>query len=301
MSEDKNSTSVSSSFVIRLLIIAVIFMVVGPLGVFLSENYSYFDKSSEDAFVETLRTLLRIVSVVIFGIGVLISLSLLFRQILRFGSSSAELEGVTSVIGTVFGTIPFLDPVVGIGQLYDDEKKKRIKHQEEFLKKVEGASSNATNILLISWERLNIEERRLAARSLLTLASGVLLTAVAICLLIYFTISFDSKIDALEVTGSHLTFLLPRITGVLIIQVLAAFFLRMYLASENAISINKAELTNVEMRIASLGLATSANNKFELAKLFAVEERLSHLNKSANLRNTELNQNILNSLIKKVD
>ncbi|MEP3892177.1 MAG: hypothetical protein ABJN69_17090 [Hellea sp.] len=289
-SNNEQKKNFTKGLYIKLLSVGLTLCFLGAI-IILSSYLVPFDLLI-DPLSSTLFTITRFVGFLVFTLGIGIFLFLLFEMLIRFGSSSFEGNSLVESLGYFFGafTINSLNAGIKLGAtgLEASVVSARIDDSSvtlpSLVDKLLESSTDPRKTLVLSWERLNVEEKRLASRSILTLSAGLVFTAVAVGFLIYFTLQLD-KIDTQSNPDGYFLFLAPRLSGVLIIQVLAGFFLKMYVASENAISTNKAEITNIEMRLAALGLVTSAANKFELAKIFALEERLAFL--SANLNSNK--------------
>jgi hypothetical protein len=133
-------------------------------------------------------------------------------------------------------------------------------------------------IIFIGRERLLLETSRLSARSRLNLTWGVILSSVAIgylTLIIFFGKEISEQFNVYNLAWYYA----PRLSLILIIQILASFFLRMYVGNERDILKNKNEITNLELRIAAGLLVKSPAHQAKLAERLIVEERNFVLNK----------------------
>lgn len=154
-------------------------------------------------------------------------------------------------------------------------------------------------VFILGRKRLIDEKERLSARSTLNLAAGVSISTVGVMTLVYIIVNYEVPLKT-EFATSILVFYGPRISLVILIQLLAAFFLRMYVGNERDIRKNNNEITNLELRLAAGMLAqNSPKTKDELALKLICEERNFVLNKrekSVPLDNTKDTSVLLNSL-----
>lgn len=168
----------------------------------------------------------------------------------------------------------------------DEEAKRRLREQAELLQERFAREPNSSlreqngsptddwrEVLILARQRLFEETDRLVARSASNLSFGVVAAAFGIICLVLVVFMFPPD-SASESVGGFLSNYGPRLSIVLIIELLAVFFLRMYSRNERDIFRNKNEITNIEFRMAA-GLMLMSNNGqiSELAKYLAVEER----------------------------
>lgn len=125
-----------------------------------------------------------------------------------------------------------------------------------------GKSNNNEEDVSLDWKtilgasrmRLKNETKRLSARSTLNLLAGVLFSGFAIAALFYLVLQkFDfisNNLSAAELFRIYA----PRFSVVIIVQLLATFFLRMYVKNEQDILKNKNEITNIELRMSAISL-----------------------------------------------
>lgn len=127
--------------------------------------------------------------------------------------------------------------------------------------------------LIESRARLVEETDRLSSRSVLNLTIGILIALVGVVILVVALFVFVPK----EVPSGIYEFssiYLSRFLLVISVQVLAAFFLRMYVSMERDIKANKNEITNIELRYTAGLLANDKKTSLkEIALILANEER----------------------------
>jgi len=128
-----------------------------------------------------------------------------------------------------------------------------------------------------SKERLLSENKRLAARSSANLRNGIIISLVGITFIALTVFAPqllpDFRYDPTD--GKELTVLLQRLSLFLVIQVLAGFFLRLYVVTERGIERNIREITNLDFRIASGFMAGEDSDIISsLALKFAEEDRI---------------------------
>ena len=128
-----------------------------------------------------------------------------------------------------------------------------------------------SKVLLTGRERLIEETQRLGARSRLNLSWGVVISSLAVAYLTYF-VFFSETIDSSK-PYAFASYYGPRLSLILIVQILASFFLKMYVSNEKSIQKNKNEITNLELRLAAGLLVNSSTQKSKLAEKLITEER----------------------------
>lgn len=104
--------------------------------------------------------------------------------------------------------------------------------------------------LVATRERLSEESERLNARSRANLRAGITISLVGLLVLVIVLLFFrpDDKVDdwvSLVIAYG------PRFLLVIIIEIMATFFFRMYVSNELDIKHNKNEITNIEQKIAA--------------------------------------------------
>jgi len=134
------------------------------------------------------------------------------------------------------------------------------------------ADENWAQIILTGRQRLLGESERLSARSRLNLTWGVLISSLAVFYLSYFV--FFARITIVgDGPYSFASYYGPRLGLILIVQILASFFLRMYVGNEKSIQKNKNEVTNLELRLAAISLVDDQKERAKLAQKLISEER----------------------------
>lgn len=144
----------------------------------------------------------------------------------------------------------------------------------DYLRDENGAiTTDWREVLLLARERLLDESSRLTARSNGNLWVGLSISIIAVVILVYLIFGLrddpkpESWFDFLSSYG-------PRFTLVVIVQILASFFLRMYVSIEKDILRNKNEITNLELRLAAgMIVGNSPSSKSNLAQAMVTEER----------------------------
>lgn len=128
-------------------------------------------------------------------------------------------------------------------------------------------------VLAVTRERLVLESERLQARSRANLSIAIITNVIGLGFLIMVLFFFPPKFQS-EDTFSIFVEYIPRITFILILQVVSAFFFRMYVSNEADLKQNKNEITNIEVRLAAgLMLEDDQEGLRDLSKVLAVEER----------------------------
>ena len=119
--------------------------------------------------------------------------------------------------------------------------------------------------------RLQVEQDRLATRSSNTLIWGIVVSTVAVGVLLWIILTQNQPVPT-----NFLEFWFyygPRVTLVIIVGLVASFFLRLHVASEKDISRVRNEITNLELRLAS-GLMASENDDLSfVSSVLGLEER----------------------------
>lgn len=147
-------------------------------------------------------------------------------------------------------------------------------------------------VLSVSRRRLISETSRLSARSSTNLVAGILVTSSVIfyLLLIIFMLKPSLGDGTLE---SYLSFYLPHATLIIIVQLLAGFFLKLFVGNERDIQRNKNEITNIELRLAAGMMASQkAEGLLLLALKLATEERNFVLEKKEKAISRTLDESI---------
>ncbi|MDZ4106719.1 MAG: hypothetical protein U1D41_11265 [Nitrosomonas sp.] len=104
-------------------------------------------------------------------------------------------------------------------------------------------------VLLKTLERLYKEIDALSRRGNLNLSLGILTTITGLVILGYFVLEIDSFP---EDKMAFIAYFIPRLSLVILIEVFAYFFLRLYKSSLSEIKYFQNEMTNVEARLAAI-------------------------------------------------
>lgn len=168
----------------------------------------------------------------------------------------------------------------------DHELAIRLKQEaEQFEKRLLATKRSSLwsedGILNVTWketiavtrERLILESDRLNARSRANLRVGILTSTLGIVILVIVIFVFPPQNQS-DTWTSVVTGYGPRFALVLIIELMATFFFRMYVANENDIKHNKNELTNVEQKLAASLMIAEDDVRFKtLAEHLIKDER----------------------------
>lgn len=128
-------------------------------------------------------------------------------------------------------------------------------------------------VIAVTRERLMFESERLEARSRSNLRNGILTGLLGIVVLVFVLFIFPPEYEVNNM-NSLIASYAPRLFLVLIVQVMATFFLRMYVSNESDIKLNKNELTNVEQRlVAALMVEENEERLAEIAMFLSKDER----------------------------
>lgn len=143
-------------------------------------------------------------------------------------------------------------------------------HTRESLRADDGGiTDNWREVLFVSRNRLSSESKRLKERSTANLTLGVAFSIVAAITLAALLFLFPDE-DIKNSTSSFILFFVPRLTIVLLIQVVAAFFLRMHAHNEKDIEKNKNQITDLETKYVAIQIAESAGRSEDLIELLAL-------------------------------
>jgi len=152
--------------------------------------------------------------------------------------------------------------------------------------------------LIQSRTRLVEETERLTSRSVVNLIVGIVISIVGIVILTLALFVFapdETPAGFYEFSAIYLS----RFLLVLSVQILAAFFLRMYVAMERDIKSNKNEITNIELRYTAGLLATDRKTSLkEIAMALANEERNSIVPKASDPKKKDKIEKQLESITK---
>lgn len=115
-------------------------------------------------------------------------------------------------------------------------------------------------------ERLKLETTSLGRRGNLNLSLGIITTIIGLSLLGFFVV--DTKI----IPEDKLTFItgfIPRLSLVILIEVFAYFFLRLYKSSLSEIKYFQNEMTNIEAKYAAIQCAKFTDDKTAFSSAIA--------------------------------
>ena len=163
------------------------------------------------------------------------------------------------------------------------EELKRLKFEQSILisESPRGWEQEVSTVwgktLIASRNRLLDEEQRLLARNRANLSYGVSAASVGVgfFMVVGATSYFNGTLQELSFEKFPFYYLLG-LPIVLISEVMAIFFLRLYALTEQSIERNKNEMTNIELRLTASQLVegkTDENKFVSLSNHLAVEER----------------------------
>ena len=180
-----------------------------------------------------------------------------------------------------------------------DELRTSMKNNEselEYKKELRALHEETTN-------RLRMELNSLTRRGNLNLAIGIVTAFVGIVILLFFISDFN----VLNIHGSnYFEVIIPRISLVILVEVFAYFFLRLYSASLIDIKYFQNEITNVESKFLSLLAAAYAENEDTIADVIS---QLSHTERNQilqrgqttiDLEHSKMENEAITSLIQKL-
>lgn len=140
------------------------------------------------------------------------------------------------------------------GPYYESEIEKEA--EKEIIKDSVSGLADVFHVLRL---RLLLEAERLKFTSNKNLTIGILFSVCAFGILAYFIFAYQASMDS---TKDYLEFLsrwfAPRLSVVILIQVVGFFFLRLYVANELDIKHNKNELTNIEAKLMAYAMAKAS-------------------------------------------
>lgn len=143
----------------------------------------------------------------------------------------------------------------------------------ENLRDKDGNISNEwVDAFIISRNRLTKESRRLSSGSINNLIMGILFTsasALSVLFLFFVYTPFSNEPNTIAFASSFL----PRLTLVLLLQLSGSFFLKLYARSESELKSNKNEITNIEVKIASIMIATKNPDLIDISLRLIDQER----------------------------
>ncbi|GAH06780.1 unnamed protein product, partial [marine sediment metagenome] len=109
-----------------------------------------------------------------------------------------------------------------------------------------------------TFDRLSSEIAALSRRGNLNLSLGILTTIVGLAILGYFVINIES---IPEDKVAFIAQFIPRLSLVILIEIFAYFFLRLYKSSLSEIKYFQNEMTNAEAKLAGIRCSTLLANK----------------------------------------
>lgn len=180
---------------------------------------------------------------------------------------------------------------------------------EEILKRIETniVSKNRAYevevVLSRTLERLSSEIQSLTRRGNLNLSLGVVTTIIGLSILGYFVLKSG------PVTDDKMAFIanfIPRLSLVILIEVFAYFFLKLYKSSLSEIKYFQNEMTNIEAKLAAIKTSISHADKDTLANVvhsLSATERNAILEKgqtTVEIEKTRLELQNVNTLTEKI-
>lgn len=129
------------------------------------------------------------------------------------------------------------------------------------------------HVLAVTRERLILETERLQSRSRANLSYAILMSFCGLFFIGVIVFIFPLNADNRSFDALLLDYV-PRVTFIVIIQIVSAFFFRMYVSNESDIKQNKNEITNIECRLAAgLMVGHDKDGLTVIADVLAKEER----------------------------
>ncbi|PHS76752.1 MAG: hypothetical protein COB56_05490 [Robiginitomaculum sp.] len=222
----------------------------------------------------------KLFAAILVAMATLLSTSIFMRRIIRRSTlSDRELEGEydREQISIIRKKIEKEKDAETAGLLRVQELELRQKLKQSFSDNLCDSDGNLLNDwrepLLMSRRRLLEEGRRLSARSSSNLSWGILISFIVVVFLGILIFVIKPNGD-LEDSYSFWAYYGPRFSLVVILQILASFFLRNFIRVEREIQRNKNEITNLELRLAAGLIAGSDKKKLsELANSLIQEEQ----------------------------
>ncbi|WBA12715.1 amastin family protein [Salinivibrio kushneri] len=159
------------------------------------------------------------------------------------------------------------------------------------------------SVFMATLERLRDETSALGRRGNLNLGLGIFTTIIGLGILGYFVV----EIDAIpEDKMAFIAYFLPRLSLVLLIEVFAYFFLKLYKASLQEIKYFQNEMTNSEAKLVALKcsiMTSDATATSEVIRALACTERNGVLEKgqtTADIEKTRIDQRNISVIADKV-
>lgn len=184
-------------------------------------------------------------------------LELLKNEVSRLKSELDSNSSITAAIGA-----ENKDELVSLLKREIQEESTSLASQE-FLDKVkkEAATSDQTKeiekVFSRTLERLYTETSALGRRGNLNLSLGILTTIVGLAILGYFVVEIDT---VPEDKVAFVAYFIPRLSLVVLIEIFAYFFLKLYKSSLSEIKYFQNEMTNSEAKLAALKCSLMTND-----------------------------------------
>ena len=121
-------------------------------------------------------------------------------------------------------------------------------------------------VLLVARKRLVNEEQRLLARNRANLTIGIIMAFFGVAVPVSY-ILVGGKVGASDGIWLFIINYLPALSAILIIEIVAIFFLSLYCSNERRLERNKSDLTNIELRLTSGLMLYEKANKDNFAIL----------------------------------
>lgn len=149
------------------------------------------------------------------------------------------------------------------------ENEKQELLSRNFLKS-DGSVQEDWRVIFLSFrQRLLDESERLRARSLANLGLGLFFSLIAVASLLGTLFAIGDDTNTIE---EAIVNFLPRLTLVVLLQLIAGFFFKVYSSNESDLKQNKNEISNVDYRYVASVMADEKSREAIVAK-FMSEER----------------------------
>ncbi len=168
---------------------------------------------------------------------------------------------------------------VSIAMERDEEEKKALEQQlldlqkehvsfltSDLLKDGEVIVSDWREVLIVARQRLVSEEQRLLISNKLNFDFAILMAFAGVVLPMYY-IFFASGVRENEGLGAFFNAYGPILSVVIIFEIVALFFLRLYGQTEHRLERNKSDLNNIELRLTAGLMLYDEKNKDKFAEL----------------------------------
>ena len=264
---------------------------IGLLSAAIALTFFAFDTTLDDTvreyyFVNNKISFLRIASAVVLAISVVYFLYAFYRGTVSAASSNAEIIADIAARRDKEKTPREITP---------EEKKRREDAYKEFKAREEERRERSraiertrnlrdiNNNIAADWKeyllaariRLLENQERLSQRSRLNLVWGVMLsvfTIVAVIVIIWLNFDRAPAESWVELVSLNLS----KITLVVVLQLLAFFFLNNFIKTERSFERNKAEVTDIEKKMSAvLLLSECGDSHMYMANRFAIGNETS--------------------------